>query len=188
MSVGAPDDAEVTRLALTAKAGDRDAAAAFVRATRHHVYRFLLHLVDRHDVDDVTQDTYLRAMQALRHFDGRSSAKTWLFAIARRAAADQVRTATRWRRAAQDSRWQAAHGLTQAPPVSFDDGVVLRELLRNLDQARLEAFVATQGLGLSYAEAALVCGCPVGTIRSRVSRARDDLIAALQAERRSASH
>jgi RNA polymerase sigma-70 factor (ECF subfamily) len=43
---------------------------------------------------------------------------------------------------------------------------------------RREAFVATQVLGLSYEEAAVVCGCLVGTIRSRVARARADLVAA----------
>ena len=43
---------------------------------------------------------------------------------------------------------------------------------------RREAFIATQVLGLSYAEAADVCGCPVGTIRSRVARAREDLVTA----------
>ena len=44
------------------------------------------------------------------------------------------------------------------------------------------AFVLTQLVGLSYAEAADVCGCPIGTIRSRVARARDDLVAAYGAD------
>jgi RNA polymerase sigma-70 factor, ECF subfamily len=43
---------------------------------------------------------------------------------------------------------------------------------------RREAFVLTQVAGLSYAEAAEICGCPVGTIRSRVARAREDLVVA----------
>jgi RNA polymerase sigma-70 factor (ECF subfamily) len=54
-----------------------------------------------------------------------------------------------------------------------------------LEVDRRAAFVLTQLLGLPYDEAAEVCGCPVGTIRSRVARARQDLIDAL-AERRSA--
>ena len=64
----------------------------------------------------------------------------------------------------------------------FDEGVVLRRLLVDLPPQRREAFVATQMLGLSYAEAAEVCDCPVGTIRSRVARAREDLIEALNAD------
>ncbi|MGW5671249.1 sigma factor-like helix-turn-helix DNA-binding protein, partial [Micromonospora sp. NPDC003776] len=59
-----------------------------------------------------------------------------------------------------------------------DDTVTLRRLVAALAPERREAFVATQIVGLSYAEAAEVCGCPVGTIRSRVARAREDLIAA----------
>ena len=60
-----------------------------------------------------------------------------------------------------------------------DEAVLLRSLVTTLDLDRREAFVLTQLLGLSYAEAAAVCGCPVGTIRSRVARAREDLVAAM---------
>ncbi len=51
--------------------------------------------------------------------------------------------------------------------------------MAHLEADRREAFVLTQVLGLPYAEAAEVVGCPVGTIRSRVARAREDLVAAL---------
>ena len=57
--------------------------------------------------------------------------------------------------------------------------MAVADLLARLDPDRREAFVLTQLLGLPYAEAAEVAGCPVGTIRSRVARARGDLIAAL---------
>ncbi len=55
----------------------------------------------------------------------------------------------------------------------------MTDLVRRLEGDRREAFVLTQLLGLSYAEAAEVAGCPVGTIRSRVARARADLVTAL---------
>ena len=55
----------------------------------------------------------------------------------------------------------------------------MTDLLARLDPDRREAFVLTQLLGLPYAEAAEVAGCPVGTIRSRVARARADLIESL---------
>lgn len=58
----------------------------------------------------------------------------------------------------------------------FDDGIVLLDLLTTLPDERREAFVLTQMLGLSYEEAALVSGCPVGTVRSRVARARAVLV------------
>jgi RNA polymerase sigma-70 factor (ECF subfamily) len=57
--------------------------------------------------------------------------------------------------------------------------VAMRALVAALEPERREAFVLTQIVGLSYAEAADVCSCPVGTIRSRVARARADLVSAL---------
>ncbi len=66
----------------------------------------------------------------------------------------------------------------------FDEGVALAELLAALAPQRREAFVLTQLLGLPYAAAAGVMGCPVGTVRSRVARARETLVARLaEAER-----
>jgi RNA polymerase sigma-70 factor (ECF subfamily) len=59
------------------------------------------------------------------------------------------------------------------------EGAVVTDLLARLDPDRREAFVLTQLLGLPYAEAAEVAGCPVGTIRSRVARARADLVDSL---------
>ena len=57
--------------------------------------------------------------------------------------------------------------------------VAADDLMVALEPDRRAAFVLTQMLGCSYAEAAAICGCPVGTIRSRVARARDDLDAML---------
>ena len=61
------------------------------------------------------------------------------------------------------------------------DSVLLHDLLGRLDPERREAFVLTQLLEFSYVEAAELCGCPVGTIRSRVARARAELVAHLEA-------
>ena len=71
------------------------------------------------------------------------------------------------------------HGGRVPRSPGLEDQVALRELVTALDQDRREAFVLTQLLDLSYAEAAQVSGCPVGTIRSRVARARADLIDSL---------
>lgn len=176
---GTSDD-EVTAWALAAGRGDRDAAAAFVRATQRQVWRFLHHLAGPGDLDDLTQETYLRALRSLPSFAGRSSARTWLYTIARRVAADHVRAAVVRPRLAAVDDWQAAADSAAAAGLPrFENDVVLRDLLDGLAPERREAFVATQVLGLSYAEAAEVCDCPVGTIRSRVARAREDLVLVL---------
>jgi RNA polymerase sigma-70 factor (ECF subfamily) len=180
-----PDDTEITNWALAAKAGDRAAAAAFIRATQQTVIRFLAHLADPADVEDLAQETYLRAMRALPRFAARSSARTWLLSIARRVAADHVRTLVRRPRISAGPELEPAAEPAHAGTESqLEEAVVLRQLLLDLPAERREAFVATQIAGLSYAEAAEVCGCPVGTIRSRVARAREDLVAALGVRRR----
>lgn len=173
-------DDQVTAWALAAGRGDADAAAAFVRATQRQVFRFLHHLAGAGDVEDLAQETYLRALRSLPAFAGRSAARTWLFTIARRVAADHVRAAVARPRRASVDDWQAAADSAAAGNQSrFEEDHALRDLLGALPAERREAFVVTQLVGLSYAEAAEVCDCPVGTIRSRVARAREDLMGML---------
>ncbi|WP_422769701.1 sigma-70 family RNA polymerase sigma factor [Plantactinospora sp. WMMC1484] len=174
---------DITKLALAAKAGDRAAAVAFIQATQHDVHRFVAHLVGAGEAEDLAQETYLRAMRALPRFAARSAAKTWLLAIARRACVDHIRTAMRRPRIASLPDWQlAADTELSRTSTGFEGEVELTRLLADLPADRREAFVATQVAGLSYSEAAEVCGCPVGTIRSRVARAREDLVEAMRAD------
>lgn len=169
-------------LALAAGTGDREALVTFIRATQRDVYRFLSHLCDRDEAEDLTQETYLRAVRALPSFAGRSSARTWLLAIARRVAADQIRRSSARPRTIAVDDWDAAlAGYPAYRRSGFDEGILLRHLVTGLEADRRDAFVLTQMLGLDYAAAAEVCGCPVGTIRSRVARAREDLIRAMNA-------
>ncbi|MFC4004576.1 sigma-70 family RNA polymerase sigma factor [Prauserella oleivorans] len=169
-------DEDITDAALRAAAGERDAAERFVAATQAQLFRLLSHLADRRVAADLVQETYLRAFAALPGYAGRSPARMWLLAIARRVAADHLRT--RARRPATVGADDVLDGGVAAP----DHGrlVVLHRLVSELDSERREAFVLTQVLGLSYAEAAEVCDCAVGTIRSRVFRARRDLVDALR--------
>lgn len=169
-----PDPA--TRWALAARDGDRAAQAAFVRQTQAEVWRFAAALIDPDSADDLTQETYLRAFRSLGSFEGRASARTWLLGIARRVCADHLRTVVRRRRL--DARL-TAHAHTDHPHPDPSAQLGAADLLRELPRDRREAFVLTQVLGLSYAEAAAVEDVPVGTIRSRVARARADLVDAV---------
>jgi RNA polymerase sigma-70 factor (ECF subfamily) len=165
-----------THWALAARDGDPVAQAAFVRTTQAEVWRFAAALVDPDSADDLTQETYLRGFRALPAFEGRSTGRTWLLGIARRACADHLRTVVRRRRL--ESRL-AAQAYADHPHPDPAGQLGAADLLRRLPEQRREAFVLTQVLGLSYAEAAEVEGVPVGTIRSRVARARADLVAAV---------
>ncbi|MGS2616556.1 sigma-70 family RNA polymerase sigma factor [Micromonospora sp. LZ34] len=173
---GAAGRESATGWALAARDGDPVAQAAFVRLTQAEVWRFAAALVDPDSADDLTQETYLRAFRALPAFEGRSSARTWLLGIARRACADHLRAVVRRRRL--DERL-AAHAWTDRPHPDPAGHLGAADLVRRLPAERRGAFVLTQLLGLSYAEAAVVEGVPVGTIRSRVARARADLVEAV---------
>lgn len=158
---------ELTRLLLEAARGDRLALSTFIRRTQTDVWRFCAHLVDPGAADDLTQEVYLRAMRSIPRFRGDSSARTWLLAVARNVAADEIRRRQRRRR------------LPEPPVTDSPDEtglVALRELVDQLQKPRRDAFVLTQVLGLSYAEAASTLDIPIGTIRSRVARAREQLI------------
>lgn len=177
-----PDDV-VTSWALAAGAGDRSALVAFVQATQTDVHRFLVHRCGPGAAEDLAQETYLRALRTLGSFEGRSSARTWLLSVARRVAADAVRTTVR-RPRTRDLGADTDGAVERAGPrIGVQDAVLLRVLVDELAPERHEAFVLTQLLDLGYGEAAEICGCPVGTIRSRVARAREDLVRALDADR-----
>jgi RNA polymerase sigma-70 factor (ECF subfamily) len=163
-----------TRLLMAARDGDEVCFAAWIRQTQAEVWRLCAHLVDRQAADDVTQEVYVRAWRALPAFRGDASARTWLLSIARRTCADAVRSRMRRRRLA--GRFERS-ALTRSPDEA--EALTLADLISRLDPDRRAAFTLTQVLGLGYADAAEICDCPVGTIRSRVARARADLMAAL---------
>ncbi|MFJ6215709.1 sigma-70 family RNA polymerase sigma factor [Streptomyces sp. NPDC092296] len=175
------DDATVTAWALAARDGDPIAVEMFVRSTRHDVWRYVAYLsAEPQAADDLTQDTYLRALRGLPRFEGRSSARTWLLSIARRTVADRFRFAAARPRLLDTDDWQAvAEGAQNCDLPGFEEGVALADLLATLPAERREAFVMTTMLGLPYEEAAQAAGCPIGTVRSRVFRARTVLIGLL---------
>ena len=159
---------ELTRLFLAARDGDRTALLQAVRASQADVWRLARHLVGPDDADDVTQDTFVRAWRALPALRGDSSARTWLLSIARRACADAVRRNVRRRRLAE--LVAASCGGTGAPADDPSGAHAVGALVDELPRDQRVAFVLTQVVGCSYAEAAEACGVPVGTIRSRVAR------------------
>ena len=162
----------LTQLAIAAGRGDRNALTALVRTTQRDVWRFCAHLVDRQSADDLTQETYLRAVRQLKQFRGDGTFLSWLLTIARRCCAKEV--------AARQRRRDVS--LDLAVPQDADAGdyplqVELALLLSSLEPERRAAIVLTQVLGYSYNQTAEICECPIGTIQSRVARARNELIA-----------
>lgn len=169
----AEDIDEPTRWALAARDRDPLAETAFVRATQADVWRFVAALVDTGSADDLTQETFLRAFRALPQFEGRSSARTWLLGIAKRTCADHVRSMVRQRRLSR----KVAALFEGEPAPDASAHVHAAQLLAKLTPERRACFVLTQIVGLTYEQAAAALDVPVGTIRSRVARARADLVA-----------
>jgi RNA polymerase sigma-70 factor (ECF subfamily) len=167
---------DLTALAQAAAGGDSRAMAGFIRATQQEVRALCAYLVDPEMADDLAQETFLRAFRALSGFRGDSSARTWLLSIARRVCMDELRR--RSRRRSQESRMLSHGGWEMSATVDTDE-IEVQELLSHLPEDRRTAFVLTQITGLSYQDAADTCGVAVGTIASRVARARADLIEAL---------
>ncbi len=167
-------DVELTRLAV---AGDDTAIAELVRRTQPAVWRLCRALGSGGDADDLVQETYLRALRALHSYRGEAPFAVWLLAIGRRVCADHVRRQIRQRRLAEQLRGPRHDGAGRHDLAAAHD---LDDLLDQLRAERREAFVLTQIVGLSYEEAAGVTTCPVGTIRSRVARARGDLLELLR--------
>jgi RNA polymerase sigma-70 factor (ECF subfamily) len=170
---------ELTRLLLAARSGDRVAFAAFVRTSQADVWRLAANLIEANAADDVTQDVYIRAWGALPAFRSEASARTWLLAIARRACADEIRRRSRRRRLRR--RLELAYEGDRETALDGAATHATTDLVDGLAPDRREAFVLTQVIGCSYEEAAAICSVPVGTIRSRVARARADLVEAIAA-------
>ena len=173
-SVGAMRD--LTRQALAARDGDSSAMRDLVAASYGDVRRLCTVLVDEASAEDLTQETYVRVLRALPRFRGQASARTWMMSIAYRLCMDELRSRTRQRRTA--SLLVVDEGRVPDPAES----VSTYDLIARLDPDRRAALVLTQFWRFSYLEAGAICGCPAGTIRSRVSRARDDLVAHLRSE------
>jgi RNA polymerase sigma-70 factor (ECF subfamily) len=169
---------ELSRLALAARRGGPGALEAFIEASYEQVRRLCAALVDDQSAADLTQETFVRAVSGLRRYRADAPALTWLLAIARHTCLDELRTRTRQRR--RDGQISAQHDSTSTSPDPAGE-VSMRDLIGRLDPDRRAAFVLTQLLHIPYDQTARICGCPPGTVRSRVARARHDLISMLAA-------
>ena len=139
---------KLTRLALAARRGDRDALAEWVSGTQSDVWRLCAHLVDRQAADDLTQETYLRAVPALKGFRGDAPIRSWLLTIARRVCAQEIDQRSRGRRLTTSLKAELERRSAGTVP-DHSHQVELGLLLDALDDDQRIALVLTQLLGCS---------------------------------------
>jgi len=127
--------------------------------------------VDR--ADDLVQETMLRALANINSFQPGTNMSAWLFTILRNHFRSEYR---KRRREVEDADGSYADSLKSHPEqqghVEFAE---FREALAKLPSDQREALILVGASGFSYEEAANICGCAVGTIKSRVNRARTRL-------------
>jgi len=126
------------------------------------------------DADDLVQDTLIKAWSHRDKFEPGTNLRAWLFTILRNTYYTAV---VRRRREVRDEDDQHAKSLVSAPTQEW--GLTMRALQAALNQLPVEhreALILVGAAGLSYEEAAEICGCALGTIKSRVNRARNRLL------------
>ena len=127
--------------------------------------------VDR--ADDLVQEALLRALANLSSFEPGTNMSAWLFTILRNLFRSEYR---KRRREVEDVDGSYAEQLTFSPEQSTRLEInEFREALKALPPEQREALILVGASGFSYEEAARICGCAVGTIKSRVNRARTRL-------------
>jgi len=180
-------DAEIVQLVL---AGEIDAFDELVRRTRRPAYRLARRITRNHeDADDVVQESYVKAYRALSRFDSNRAFQPWFLTIVARSALSQIRS--RARRATVPLDEPGADGTTLAdriPDVALDP--VARQRLMDAEEALASlpddqrAILALRVDGdLPYAEIASALEIPVGTVMSRLARAREALLEAVEKRR-----
>jgi RNA polymerase sigma-70 factor (ECF subfamily) len=164
--------------------GNRNAFDMLVLRHQHKVYSLVSRFVsDSAEVEDICQEAFIKAYRALSSFRGDSAFYTWLYRIAINTAKNHVLSRKR-RPLTSDVQLEDAEisetGSALSDIADPESNLVTQKLKKAIFDAIEElpddlrtAFTLREFSGLSYEDITLVMGCPVGTVRSRIFRARE---------------
>lgn len=167
--------------------GDKQAFGLLVEKYQRKLGRLLSRFIrDQAEVEDVVQEAFIKAYRALPNFRGESAFYTWLYRIGINTAKNYL--------VAMGRRPQTTNEIEVEDAENFEDGDELRTMdtpetelmtkeiaktvqlaIESLPEDLKTAIVLREIEGLSYEEIATVMDCPIGTVRSRIFRARDSI-------------
>lgn len=172
-----PEDGYLVAMAL---GGDPEAFAALVerydRAVYHLAYRTL------HDVEearDATQEAFFKAFRSLRTFKPGAKFSTWIFAITYHACCDRLNRRKRYSTEELPDRADAAPG-PESQAIALDEARRLREAIDALPEKYRAVITLYHLQGRQYDEIAAVLGLPMGTVKTHLFRAKEQLRALLR--------
>lgn len=177
-------------LVLRAQSGDKRAFELLVAKYQRRVERLLSRLVrDPAEIDDVAQETFIRAYRALPAFRGESAFYTWLYRIAINTAKNYLATRARRPQFALEQGNEESPDVSEqmpdyhTPETELSNRQIVstvNEVVESLPEELREAITLREMEGLSYEDIAAIMNCPIGTVRSRIFRAREAIAAKLR--------
>ena len=178
----------VRKLIAAAKQGDRAAFGQIVLLHQDRLYNAVYRLVsDRDDAQDIVQDTFLKALEHLPGFSGKSSLYTWLFRIAYNVAVSRLRRQQvrgdvslettlglggDSQAASLISRMSAAVDAPPAATLRAEQAQLVQGALSRLEFDHRTVLVLRDIDGLDYLQISEILDLPIGTVKSRINRAR----------------
>lgn len=163
-----------------ARGGDLHAFESLVRDYQADVWRFAYHQTgNRATAEDVTQETFLRAFRALSSYRGQAKFTSWLLRIARNCAIDTHRRTGREVPLADERELLEGGREAVYPSSASEQRMRIGAAVRALPQDLREPFVMIEVLGFNYREASSILDVKIGTVKSRMHRARVALLRAL---------
>ena len=157
------------------KQTDLEAAKAALLAAIPFLRALALALcADKDRAEDLVQETLEKALSSIGAFTEGTNLKAWLATILRNSYRSEYRK--RRREAPDPDGAIAARIAAPDSQISHMDFQDFAKALQRLPPEQREALMMIHGMGMSYEEAAEISGCPVGTLKSRVSRGRDNLV------------
>ena len=156
-----------------AQAGDLRAFESLVRAYQGDVWRFAYHLTRNAALaEDVSQEAFLRAYRGIRSYRGTARFSSWLLRIVRNCAIDAYRKTRKEVVGPDEDQAGRTDATSVADPPDADERARINDAIRQLPMPLREPFVVIEILGFTYEEASQILDTRIGTIKSRMHRAR----------------